>query len=119
VKRTFSSDDPGNAFRRTDATSAKEGGIYKLEDSQWTFTDGQGNKYWFVDTTAAPVTVTLPSAADNAPHTIFSVKRLTAGANALTVQAVSGNIDGSATHSIPTQYALYSYVAHNGDYWIV
>jgi hypothetical protein len=111
--------DSGQAFRRTDAAPAKIGGIWKDENSQRTFTDGQGNKYWLVDTTGGAVTVNLPDASSVTPDTIFTVKRVTAGANALTVAAAVGNIDGSASHSIPTQYASYSYVSDGENYWII
>jgi len=119
VSRVFGLNDTGNAFRRTDSAPAKIGGIYKEDDSQQTFTDGQGNKYWFVDTTAGNVTITLPDPTTMAADTIFTVKRTTAGANTLTVQAESGTIDGAATHLIPTQYASYSYVSDGAQYWII
>ena len=121
MNRVFGMDDPGNRFRRTDSAPVKIGGIYKTdpENSQVTFTDGQGNKYWLIDTTSASVVVPLPSASEVTPDTIFTVKRTTGGANTLTVTPDSGNIDGSATHSIPTQYACYSYISDGTNYWII
>lgn len=111
--------DPGAPFRRTDAPGAKQGGIYKLDGDQWTFTDGQGNTYWFVDTSGGNVTITLPDAADTAPDREFIVKRLTAGVNTLTVATIGGTIDGAATASIGSQYAKARYVAYNGNYYTV
>jgi hypothetical protein len=119
VRRTYGADDPGNAFRATDSAAARQGGIFNEESNQWTFTDGRGHKYWFIDTTAGNVDVLLPSASDVAPDQHFIVKRLTAGANTLTVTALSGNIDGAATLSIPTQYASYTLVAYNGNFYII
>lgn len=119
MNRVFGLSDTGNAFRRTDSAPVKVGGIYKTDDGQSTFTDGSGNKYWFVDTTAASVTITLPNATDTAADTVFTVKRTTGGVNTLTVQAGSGNIDGSATHSLPNQYDCFSYVSDGENYWIV
>lgn len=109
----------GEAFRRTDSAPVKAGGIWKDEDGQRTFTDGQGNKIWLIDTTAGNVDVPLPDASSVTPDTVFTVKRTTAGANTLTVSAAVGNIDGSASHSIPTQYASYSYVSDGENYWII
>lgn len=111
--------DPGAPFRRTDAPGAKQGGIYKLDGDQWTFTNGKGDRFWFVDTTAGAVTVTLPDAGDVAPDTMFVVKRLTAGANALTVSTVAGTIDGAATKSLASQWDVGRYVAFNGNYYTV
>jgi hypothetical protein len=121
TNRTFSLDDPGNAFRRTDSAPAKIGGLYKTDsdDGQNTFTDGQGGKYWFADTTSGNVTVTLPDATTVTADTVFTVKRISAGANSLTVTTGGGNIDGAASHSIPTQYASYSYVSDGANYWII
>ena len=119
MRRDYAKDDPGTGFRRTDAASAKEGGLYGEEDGQLIFVDGQGNKYWFIDTTGGNVTVTLPSATDSAPSLIHMVKRLTAGANTLTVTTDGGNIDGAATQNIPAQYAAYTYVSDGQNYWII
>jgi hypothetical protein len=119
--RVFGLNDPGNAFRRTDGAPVKIGGIFKTDpdDGQNTFTDGQGNKYWFVDTTDGNKEVTLPAAAETTADIIYTVKRTTAGVNTLTVKTDGGNIDGAATHSIPTQYASYSYVSDGENYWII
>lgn len=121
MTRIFAVNDPGNAFRRTDGAPVKIGGIYKTDtdDAQNTFTDGQGNKYWFVDTTGGNVTITLPDATEVAADTRFIVKRTTAGANSLTVATGGGNIDGSATKSMPTQYDKFTFVSDGTNYWIV
>ena len=119
--RIFTLNDTGNAFRRTDGAPAKLGGIFKTdpENGQTTFTDGQGNVYWIVDTSGGNVTITLPDATTVTPDTIFTIKRTTAGANTLTVNAESGNIDGAASQTINTQYASYSYISDGSNYWII
>lgn len=121
MSRVYSMEDTGNAFRRTDNAPAKLGGIYKTDtdDGQNTFTDGQGNKYWFVDTTSGNVTITLPDATEVAADTRFIVKRTTAGANSLTVATGGGNIDGAATKSMATQYDVFTFVSDGSNYWIV
>lgn len=106
-------------LRRTDAAAALQGGIWDTESSQNTFTDGQGNKFWLIDTTAGNVSVALPAAADASPDTIFTVKRTTGGANTLTVTPDSGNIDGSAAHSIANQYAAFAYASDGTNWHIV
>lgn len=119
--RVFSLNDTGNAFRRTDGAPVKIGGIYKTDtdNSQLSFTDGQGNVIWFVDTSGGAVTVTLPDATTVAADTKFTVKRTTAGANALTVNTDGGNIDGAATKSMPTQYDTFTFVSDGTNYWII
>jgi hypothetical protein len=119
VSRVFAQNDPGNAFRKTDAAPVKIGGIYKDDGGQFTFTDGQGNKYWFADTTGGNVTVTLPDATTVTADTIYTVKRTTGGSNTLTVATDGGNIDGVSTHSIPAQYASFSYVSDGTNYFIL
>lgn len=119
MSRVFGLNDPGNAFRRTDAPPAKQGGIYKTDDSQNTFTDGQGNKYWFADTTGGNVTITLPDATTVTADIIYTVKRTTAGVNTLTVATDAGNIDGSATYSLPNQYDKVSVVSDGENYWTI
>jgi len=119
VSRVFAQNDPGNAFRKTDAAPVKIGGIYKDDGGQFTFTDGQGNKYWFADTTGGNVTVTLPDATTVTADTIYTVKRTTGGSNTLTVATDGGNIDGVSTHSIPTQYASFSYISDGTNYFVL
>lgn len=121
MSRIFTVNDSGNAFRRTDGAPVKIGGIFKTDtdDNQITFTDGQGNKYWFADTSGGNVTITLPDATEVTPDTRFIVKRTTAGANSLTVATGGGNIDGAATKSMPTQYDNFTFVSDGTNYWIV
>lgn len=121
MSRVFTVNDSGNAFRRTDGATAKTGGIFKTDtdDSQNTFTDGQGRKYWFVDTSGGNVTITLPDASDATPDTAFVVKRTTGGVNTLTIATGGGNIDGAATKSMPTQYDTFTFVSDGSNYWIV
>lgn len=121
INRIFGLDDSGNAFRRTDSAPVKVGGIFKTdpETSQVTFTDGQGRVYWFVDTTAGDVTVTLPDASTLTPDTPQIVKRTTGGLNALTVTTDGGNIDGAASVSMASQYDKYTFVSDGTDYWII
>jgi len=119
MSRIYAYNDTGNAFRRTDGAPVKEGGIYKDDSGQSTFTDGQGNKYWFVDTTGGNVTVTLPDASNVTADTVFVIKRTTAGVNTLTVATGSGNIDGSATYSLPNQYDRVAVVSDGANYWII
>jgi hypothetical protein len=118
MNRVYAFNDAGNSFRQTDAPGAKTGGIFEFEGTQPTLTDGFGNKYWFIDTTGGNVAVALPP-ADEGVSKVYTVKRKTAGANTLTITPVSGNIDGSATHSIPAQYESHSYVSDGTDYWII
>lgn len=120
MSRVFRTDDPGNSFRRTDAPAAKQGGLFKTDtdDNQNTFTDGQGNKYWFADTTSGDVTVTLPNAADVTPDTIYTIKRVSGGANNLFVTTGGGLVDGQVTQNIISQYACYSYISDGENYWV-
>jgi hypothetical protein len=68
---------------------------------------------------AGNVTVTLPDASDVTADTVFVIKRTTAGANTLTVAPGSGNIDGSATYSLPNQYDRVAVVSDGANYWII
>lgn len=71
-----------------------------------------------IDTSAGATTAVLPAASATL-GLLFTVKRITAGANSLTVSAATGNIDGSATLSIATQYTVYSFRSDGTNYWIV
>lgn len=118
MNRVFAHHDSGNQYRQTDAQIAKTGGIFEFDGTQPTLTDGFGNKYWFIDTTGGNVAVMLP-AADESISRVYTVKRLTAGINTITVSAVSGNIDNAATHSVPTQYDKFRYASDGTNYWVV
>lgn len=121
MSRVFPINDTGNFFRRTDAAPVKIGGIFKTDpdNGQLSFTDGQGNVYWLVDTTSGNVTITFPDATTVTADTIYTVKRTTGGVNTLTVTTGGGTIDGAASHSINTQYASYSYISDGTNYWII
>jgi hypothetical protein len=67
-----------------------------------------------VDTTAGNVTVTLP-----ANGLVYRIKRITAGANTLTIATASGNIDDAATASLKNQYESVTLKSDGTDYWIV
>ncbi len=119
MSSVYDVNDPGNAFRRTDSAPAKLGGIYKTDGTQNTFTDGQGNKFWFADTTSANVSIVLPAATDVAADTIFTVIRTTAGSNTLTITTLGGTIDGASSLSITAQNDSYSFASDGTNYWIV
>lgn len=65
-----------------------------------------------VDTTAAGVAVTLPTARGGKRYSIVR----TAGANPVTVVAVAGTINGAASISINTNYTPARLKAINGNY---
>jgi len=71
-----------------------------------------------VDTTSNAVSVVLPAASDAIDYQ-FIVKRISGGANALTITATSGNIDGGASASIAIQYVSLTFRSDGTDYWIV
>lgn len=71
-----------------------------------------------VNTTSNAVTITLPNATTSTGQT-FIVKRKTAGAFALVVDTDGGNIDDSASISMPTQYEAYAMQSDGTNYWII
>lgn len=71
-----------------------------------------------VDTTANPVVITLP-AADDALMYQFIIKRISAGANNATINAVSGNIDGVASQTLAAQYKSIIVRSDGSNYFIV
>ncbi len=73
---------------------------------------------YLVDTTAGNTTVTLPSASTVTGRK-FIIKRVSAGANSLTVQATAGNIDGASTYSMATQYMARELQSDGTNYFIV
>lgn len=103
---------------KTAGQPQKTGVIFKVESGQVVIYNGAGDKTWIVDTTAAPVPITLPAAnSDAALGVVFTLKRTTGGANALTIATEGGNIDGTATYSLATQYAAVRIVSDGSNYW--
>jgi hypothetical protein len=79
-------------------------------------TDGD---LFLVDTTGGAVTITLPTMADNIGKKI-TITRLTAGANALTVDGEGAEtINGAATQLIPTQYGSMSFTTEGVTGWYI
>lgn len=104
----------------TDAQLAQRAVLFDTENSQQVMYDGFGNKTWFIDTTGGNTTITLPAAnADLAIGITFAVVRKTGGANTLTIAPVSGNIEGSVTAAMPTQYDFRQYRSDGTDYYRV
>ena len=78
----------------------------------------QSDRYILVDTSVDHITITLPDAGD-VPGRDFIIKRITGGVHSLTIVATSGNIDGAASQSMPTQYMSFTFKSDGTDYWIV
>lgn len=73
----------------------------------------------WVDASAAPRTITLPTAVGN-PHKPFVVKKIDATANAVTVDANGAEtIDGALTYVMTVQYTSITIVSDNTQWWII
>ena len=70
--------------------------------------------------TSAPRTVTLPAPGNSNIGKFFTVKDTSGntGANSITVDTVSGNIDGVATHVIALNYASATFYSDGTNYSI-
>lgn len=110
--------DQARGFRRTDAYPSVTGIVPRTESGQLCFYDGAGNKITLIDTTAGNVSWSLLE-PKNATALLQTVKRITGGANTLTVSSVTGNIDGAASKSIPTQYQSFTFISDGTNYWII
>lgn len=91
-----------HAFHQTENYPVVRGFIARTEGDHFVVYDGIGNKTWFVDTTAATASVTLPDAKAEFGkfHTIVQ----TAGANPVLTYATSGNVVGTPTYSASTAF---------------
>ncbi len=69
------------------------------------------------DATAAAFDVDLPSAA-NVPDAVFTIKKIDASANAVTVDAGAATIDGAATYALAAQWQSIT-VQSNGTNWYI
>lgn len=67
---------------------------------------------------AAPFTVTLPTPVGIAGRR-YTVKKIDATANAVTIATAAGTIDGAATASTSTQYASFDFVSDGANWFIV
>ena len=89
----------------------------KTVTSAYTLTDNDG--LIKADASGGAFTLTLPSAAARASRA-FHVKRLNAGANAVTVGTTGGQtIDGAATKVIANQNDSYTFVSDGSNYQII
>ena len=83
-----------------------------------TFAVTDDNYALLADATAAPITLTLPPAAD-VLFQVFTVKRLNSGANSVTIDVSGGGtIDEGLTAVIITQYTALRIVSDGTEYWI-
>jgi hypothetical protein len=91
-----------HAFHQTENYPGVRGFIARTEGDHFVVYDGLGNKTWFVDSTAATATLTLPPAKAEFGkfHTIVQ----TAGANPILTAAASGNVVGTPTYSASTAF---------------
>jgi len=71
-----------------------------------------------VDTTANNVAITLP-APSVAKGYMFMFKRVSAGANTLTITTPAGVIDSATSVSMPTQYDARTLRSDGTNYWVI
>lgn len=88
------------------------------DDSQFWLADSHGNRICLADTSGGNVTITLPAAKD-VMGLNWKIKRTTGGLNKLYITAESGNIDGTATVGIATQYTCLQIMSDGDNFWIV
>lgn len=102
-----------HAFHKTENYPVIQGFIPRTEGNHFVVYDGNGNKTWFVDTTAATASVTLPDAKLEFGrfHTVVQ----TAGANPILTYATSGNVVGTPTYSAST--AFFRLVSDGSNYF--
>ena len=110
-ERQFEPGDLEDVRRGHEPYTDPESGLYCIEDSM-------GNVLVIGDTSGGNVLHTIPSAAA-AINVTYHVKRTTGGANTLKVTSSSGNIDGTATVTIATQYTCLQLRSDGADWWIV
>jgi len=117
-KEIFRRDIRERRYEPGDLEDVQRGFEPFTDDGQFAFADGAGNKTYFMDTSGGDVTLTLPSAGPSAGIE-YKVKRTTAGVNALTITALSGNIDGTASIGVSVQYDCLQIVSDGSNWWIV
>jgi hypothetical protein len=123
AQSTFISDLGRHGFAQTSPTSIGHfGGALawplpssaKTADYVFLETDGTIK----VDTTAANRAVTLPDPA-TCPGRIMVVKRVSAGANSLTVAGAAGNVDGAASVGISSNNECWGFQSDGVGWWSI
>lgn len=72
-----------------------------------------------IDTTSASITVSLPALATAGDGFVVTLKRITAGANTVTIDPSGAEtVEGSATLSMPTQYTSMVLVSQSTGWFI-
>lgn len=71
-----------------------------------------------VDATAAPVTITLPTPV-GIDGRRYTVKKIDATANLVTIATAAGTIDGAATKTTAVQYTSFDFVSNGANWFIV
>ena len=104
-------------MRRMTSESNEEAGMTAFSEVTVDTVVGLAGGFYLVDTTAGNITITLPDATLVLGRE-YTVKRLTAGANTLTVTPTSGSIDDGASATIPTQYEALRFKSDGTDYWV-
>ena len=88
------------------------------EDGQYWLADNHGNRLCIADTSSGNVAITLPAAKDTTGLR-YEIKRTTGGPNSLTIATTDGNIDGTTTVSVATQYTCLQLRSDGTNWWIV
>ncbi len=71
---------------------------------------------YVVDTTSGNRQVVLPAASSTVDIEQI-IKRSTGGANTCTISSDGGNIDGTASYTIATQYASVRLISDGDNWW--
>lgn len=72
---------------------------------------------WLGDATSGAITLTIPPAEAFTGKT-FSMKKIDASANAVTVSPSDGTVDGAANYSLSSQWNAVQ-VTSDGDNWLI
>lgn len=92
----------------------------KTITTNYTVVRGDAGYLILVNTTGGAVTVSLPALSTVGDGFVVSIKRITAGANALTIDPNGAEtIEGAATLSLPTQYQAVNLVSLASSGWLL
>lgn len=90
-------------------------GIHSASSS---YSIGNGDSVVFVDSTAGPVTITLPTTIGIIGRVLF-IKRINGGKNMVTIAtSLAQTIDGGSVYYLPAQYHSVSLVS-DGANWAI